>query len=101
MRRLLPPDCTNFLSEYHMEAEGCWYFFPREDVEIPPERWTLRGLGIAIFKSGDCRLAYDFRPNEQKMQEYLEIMSLFALNRVEEARAAHDVFHAKWGEATD
>jgi hypothetical protein len=96
LRDFAPPDCTDFLSDYHLEAEGCWYFFPMDGLEIPPEAWHLHKLAIAISKSGELRFVADFRDNEQQMQDYLELLSLHLLGREVESRVALEIWHKKY-----
>jgi hypothetical protein len=96
LRDFAPVDCTDFLSDCHLEAEGCWYFFQMDGLEIPPERWFLHGLAFAISKSGETRLVSDHRANDQKMKDYLELLSLHLLGKEVESRDAYAVFSKKY-----
>ena len=96
LRKLASPDNTNFLSDYYLEAEGCWYFFPIEGVTIPLECWHLRGFAVAVSKAGMVSTVYDFRDNEQKMREYLEAFSLYSLGKKDEAKTAMAAFLSKY-----
>jgi hypothetical protein len=96
VRNFAPSDFTHFLSDYHLEAEGCWYFFPMDGLEIPPEAQHSHKFAIAISKSGEERLVADFRDNEQQMKDYLELLSLHFLGREVESRAALAVWQKKY-----
>jgi len=96
LRVLAPPDLTDFLCDYYLEAEGCWYFFPTDRIKIPAEQWHLHKFAIAVAKSGQLNFAYDFRDDELKMHEYLAAFSLYSLGRLDQAKAAMDEFQRKY-----
>jgi TolA-binding protein len=96
LRSYASVDCANFLSDYYLEAEGCWYFFPMDSIEIPEEHWHLRKFAIAVSKSGRLSFAYDFRDDAPKMQAYLEALSLYSLGKLSEAKSAFDAFQKRY-----
>lgn len=96
LKHIAPPDFKNFLSDYYLEAEGCWLFFPNDFIEVPKEHWHLHKFAVAVSKSGHVSTVYDFRENKQKMQEYLEAFSLYSLGRIEQSRAAMNAFQRKY-----
>jgi hypothetical protein len=96
------------LNPDELEAEGCWIFFMRDElvkdikaayIELLKKHDGMMGLFgcYAISKTGSiCRYVYDFRNNGQKMRDYLEIFSLYALGKEKESRAALADFDRKY-----
>ncbi len=98
--QLLSPVPPDVLSSFHMEAEGCWFFFLNERLRTSVERpGTLVSVVYAVAKVGErTGFVYDFRPNMQQMQDYIDVWSLYALGKQEEARAAFQAFSKRYPE---
>jgi len=86
------------LSNQYLEAEGCWIFFLNEQIPLPSKiQGKLLWTAYAVAKFGELEASvYDFRPNMEQMQDYLEMWSLHALGKKEEARHALEAFNAKY-----
>jgi hypothetical protein len=91
-----PP--TQVLSSEVLEAEGCWFFFMSENVQLPKkETGQLIFTAFAVSKDGASTASvYDFRLNPAQMREYVEVWSLHALGKRTEASVALDAFNAKY-----
>lgn len=101
-KHFAPRNVPNFLSDCYLEAEGCWIFFPMASIDAPETHWHLHKFAVAVSKSGEVRIVYDFRENAQKMQAYLEVISLHSLGRMAQSRAAMDAFQRQYpGSRTD
>lgn len=89
---------SEVLSNQYLEAEGCWIFFLNEQIPLPSNiQGQIFFTAYAVAKCGELEASvYDFRPNMKKMQDYLEVWSLHALGRTEEARHAFETFNAKY-----
>jgi hypothetical protein len=87
------------LNDEFLEAQGCWIFFISDDALT--RLGNLRGpffcTAYAIAKSGDpVGLICDFRATPGKMNDYLELWSMYALGKREEANRALEVFMQKY-----
>ncbi len=89
-------DKRELLSDFHMEAEGCWFFFKADDT-LPPRGTGMLASGVyAVSKSGVTSCVYDFRDNVQQMRDYVEMFSLYSLGKREEANAAWRLFKTRY-----
>ena len=98
IRAMKLPFSSNLLSSEFVEAEGCWIFFLNEQFDLSN---IILGQFIfsayAVAKSGQkSALVYDFRPDREKMQNYADIWSLYALGKKAEAAAALQSFRKKF-----
>jgi hypothetical protein len=91
-----PVNMTDVLSDFYMEAEGCWFFFGSDEIVIPKDKGIVASGVYAVTRTGALSYVYDFRENEEQMRAYLEMFSLYSLGRREEAHAAWSAFKEKY-----
>ena len=66
---------TKVLADDFVEGEHCWIFFRNKEIFVPPEGQLRGGWSYAVSKTGELREIADFSSDEQKLKEYLDIMS--------------------------
>jgi hypothetical protein len=59
----------------YRETEHCWMFFQRNDISFPPERSLSKGAYAISKHSGEERFVPDFRHDEPRLLEYLQLIS--------------------------
>ncbi len=90
---------STMLNEEFLEAQGCWIFFISDEAltRLGDLRSPLFFTAYAVAKSGDpVGFVYDFRATPEKMNDYLELWSMYALGKREEANRGMDVFIQKY-----
>lgn len=70
-------------SDRHLEAEFCWMFFLRGDINIPPDRMLGLKWAYAVSKKGCFAMVQDLSSDEDKLQDYLLKMSDHFMRRNE------------------
>lgn len=72
----------SLISDYFLEADGCWFFFRKENVDIPAE-YAFKDGAYAVSKKGNVRLIATFRRDSEELFEYLRKMSEYFLSHDE------------------
>ncbi|WP_139369986.1 hypothetical protein [Xanthomonas axonopodis] len=70
-------------SERHLEAEFCWMFFLRGDINISPDRMLGLKWAYAVSKKERFAMVQDLSSDEDKLQDYLLKMSDHFMRRNE------------------
>lgn len=63
------------LDPSYRETADCWMFFQCKDIAIPPERSLSRGAYAISKHSMEERFVPDFRDDEVRLREYLQLLS--------------------------
>jgi hypothetical protein len=62
-------------SDVLIESDFCWIFLRNQKVEIPDERWSLKGVAIAVSHTGEIRLIADHENDVEALKIYAERLS--------------------------
>lgn len=65
----------NFLDERYLEAENCWMFFIRKDLNFPEEATLAASAAFAVSKHGVLRTVPDFSSEPERLHSYLTMLS--------------------------
>lgn len=96
IKRYLSDGVVECLSDQYIEAEGCWFFFVSEKIELPTENGSLIFRAFAVTKAGEVSCVYDLRPNDQQMRDYVEFFSLTSLGKDAQSKRAWADFSRKY-----
>jgi hypothetical protein len=66
---------NSVLEPYYLGSEFCWIFFPRANIEVPPEQFLRAKVAFAISIFGDISTIADFRKQPEILFEYVLKMS--------------------------
>ncbi|WP_372178776.1 hypothetical protein ACCQ23_11160 [Xanthomonas axonopodis pv. phyllanthi] len=73
----------SIFSDRHLEAEFCWMFFLKGDINIPPDRMLGLKWAFVVSKKGRFAMVQDLSSDEDKLQDYLLKMSDHFMRRNE------------------
>ena len=59
----------------YREADHCWMFFQRQDIYFPPGRELSKWAYANSKHSTEGRCVPDFRDDEVRLREYLQLLS--------------------------